>query len=565
MEKIYYGDNSSLLLMFAKTYMKKKYIYLFIIIILTILINLIQTIGISSIISNIINYINKNDTQKTFLNFNYFIGLSILYLFFIFLNKIMQSSFLANFIHNMRIDFFEYILTLNNIEMSTGNLSVVGNLINKISYNTYYAFHEFIDNFISNIIFIFIISIYLLYNDLKIGIIFLIGNITIIFCYLLSLPSLINNKIEYRDCNDSNENYIDDIYQNIEKIITSGTTSEEINKLKKMTNKCNSLISNYDKGLINTYLCIALLTYITICLILWYSINLKFKGKLNNSILITIITLILIYRERINKISESISEFIEYYVKIIFMENKFDSVVKKKITDPNNLLYKNKNKYVPVNLQFKTIKFENINFIYDDNNIVFKNFNNIFNTDKNKIIGITGKSGRGKSSLVKIIMKLYNNYDGNIYIDDINIREIDPTYIRNNITYIHQNGFLLDRLIIDNIMYGCVNKNLCEENLKIIMSYKNIKQIFDNINVYGSNGKLGQSLSGGQRQVINIINGLIKPTKILIIDEPTNALDPNLKKEVIDIIHRFKKYKQSIIIITHDKDVYNIIDEKIDI
>lgn len=564
MEKNYENQNV-ILLTLLEPYIKDKYTYIFALIVLTILINVIQTIGISSIISNIIQFIEKKNIQKTFLNFNYFVGICVLYLVLFLINKKMQSSFLADFVCDIRMGFFEYIITLNNTELFTGNLTVLNNLMNKISNNTYYAFNELIDNFISNIIFILIIFIYISYNNFAIGLIFLLGNLVIICCYLFSLDGLIEGKKIYKSCTEHNEDYVDDIYLNIEKVISSGTTSKEIDFLNKQTKKCNRLINNYDNDLITINLCITIFTYITICSILWYSIKLNFKNKINNNILITIITLILIYRERVYKISDAIGEFLEFYVKTVFMENRINFLVNNAFNDPNKILYVNKNKYIPVNLNFNTIQFKNVTFGYNDKPAVLKNFNEIFNTDNNKIIGITGKSGQGKSSLVKMIMKLYNNYEGDIFIDNTNIKDIDPTYIRNNITYIPQNGILLDRLIIDNIMYGCANKNLCEENLNIIMSYNNISEIFKKIDIYGESGKLGQSLSGGQRQVINIINGLIKPTKILIIDEPTNALDPNLKKEVLDIIHQFKKYKQSIIIITHDKDVYKIMDENVQI
>jgi ABC-type lipoprotein export system ATPase subunit len=63
---------------------------------------------------------------------------------------------------------------------------------------------------------------------------------------------------------------------------------------------------------------------------------------------------------------------------------------------------------------------------------------------------------------------------------------------------------------------------------------------------------------------VNIISGLINPCKILILDEPTNALDGEIKKELLNLIYDFKKYKQCIIIITHDRDVYPLFTEKIE-
>ena len=91
------------------------------------------------------------------------------------------------------------------------------------------------------------------------------------------------------------------------------------------------------------------------------------------------------------------------------------------------------------------------------------------------------------------------------------------------------------------------------------------KELLNNIKLNETVGLGGEKLSGGQRQIINIINGLIMPSKITILDEPTNALDIELKRDVIGLIKYFKKYKKCIIIITHDKDLYEIFDEEIKI
>jgi ABC-type bacteriocin/lantibiotic exporter with double-glycine peptidase domain len=86
------------------------------------------------------------------------------------------------------------------------------------------------------------------------------------------------------------------------------------------------------------------------------------------------------------------------------------------------------------------------------------------------------------------------------------------------------------------------------------------------VDIYNSNaGSLGENLSGGQRQVVNIISGLISTSKILILDEPTNALDIDLKDEIIQLITEFRKYKKCIIIISHDKDTFRLFDETLNL
>ena len=96
------------------------------------------------------------------------------------------------------------------------------------------------------------------------------------------------------------------------------------------------------------------------------------------------------------------------------------------------------------------------------------------------------------------------------------------------------------------------------------MTYPKIAALYQNMDINKKRaGQLGENLSGGQRQVVNMISGFINPSKILILDEPTNALDPELKTEVIQLIKDFKQYKKTIFIVTHDKDVFEIFDDEI--
>ena len=223
-------------------------------------------------------------------------------------------------------------------------------------------------------------------------------------------------------------------------------------------------------------------------------------------------------------------------------------------------------KYKKIELEFNTITFSNVTFKYDKRDqTIFKNISKEIYLD-DKIIGITGLSGNGKSTFVKLLMRLHDCTDGTIYIDNKDIKTIDPFYIRQNMTYVNQNSRLFDRKIIDNILYGCKDISVCNENLREILAYSKIKELYRNVDISTSDaGALGENLSGGQRQIVNIISGLINPTKILILDEPTNALDPELKRELLLILKNFRKYKKCIIIITHDRDVYQLFDETLEI
>jgi ABC-type multidrug transport system fused ATPase/permease subunit len=149
-------------------------------------------------------------------------------------------------------------------------------------------------------------------------------------------------------------------------------------------------------------------------------------------------------------------------------------------------------------------------------------------------------------------------------IDNVDINNIDVDYIRKNITYVNQTSKLFDKKILDNILYGCIDYDACNGHLEEILKYPKIKELYRHVSFTNSQtGSLGENLSGGQRQVVNLIGGLVNPSKLLILYEPTNALDPALKKEIIGLILDFKKYKKCIIIITHDKDVFPLFNENI--
>jgi ABC-type lipoprotein export system ATPase subunit len=83
-----------------------------------------------------------------------------------------------------------------------------------------------------------------------------------------------------------------------------------------------------------------------------------------------------------------------------------------------------------------------------------------------------------------------------------------------------------------------------------------MRELFKNIDIDNKkSGNLGENLSGGQRQVVNIIGGLINPSKVLILDEPTNALDHALKWEVMRLIKEYSSTKNAILIISHDQEI----------
>jgi ABC-type bacteriocin/lantibiotic exporter with double-glycine peptidase domain len=366
-------------------------------------------------------------------------------------------------------------------------------------------------------------------------------------------PKVMEKNETYETSVVDNEAHLLELLNNLDKIVYRGQTTNEIEIFDDITEK--TIEKSYDfYSYMNEQITIMnWMVYIFIFIFFYYNTNKLIKKEINVIFYITFVTIIILYRDKMKLMFNQLTDFVEFTGRAKGVLDNFEDI---KLLEET--VYQNRN------LKFDKIKFENVSFKYKTKDIkTIQNFNFELNT-QNKIIGITGQSGRGKTTIVKLLLKMYNDYEGNIYIDNVNLRDIEPEYIRKNIIYVNQHFKLFDRLIIDNMMYGCSHDKVCDDNLKNIMKkYSKINDLFKNNDIYTTGvGPLGEKMSGGQKVIISIIAGLISPSTGLILDEPTVGLDGDLKTDVLNLIKEYKKNKKFIIIITHDKDVYRILDEK---
>jgi ATP-binding cassette subfamily B protein len=539
----------------------EEYVNTFLMIITSFIINIIQTNGISYLTAKIIDFIHKNKKILVYDFFKYFVFISIAYILLYNYYKYFQNKLLTKLRQWMRHQLVKAMLIVNNENFSEINFTKLNSPINRISSVCFMVFNDAITYLLPNITFLIIISSYFLLKNTIFGVSFIIGNILLlIYLYLNWENMLVYNEDYEKHVNDT-ESYLQEILNNIDKIIYRGQTLNEIEVFSDKTN--NSINKAFDFYSITSFhgTVMNCIVFIIIFLSIGYLIYLYFEKQIDFTIFVAFFTIILLYRDKMITIIQQIPDFIEFL-------GRSDSVLVhfKNMEKSYDILKQNEKQYKKVNLEFTKIYFENVSFGYHSSDkLLFENLNLSLDID-NKIIGMVGLSGRGKSTFMKLVLKLYKPKNGNIYIDGQNIDNIDPDYIRNNITYVNQNSKLFDKKIIDNMLYGCLDVDKCNEYLKQIMQYKKINELYKNVDIYNQrSGALGENLSGGQRQIINIIGGLINPSKVLILDEPTNALDPELKRELLELIREFKKYKKSIIIITHDRDVHNLFDEVIKI
>ena len=163
-------------------------------------------------------------------------------------------------------------------------------------------------------------------------------------------------------------------------------------------------------------------------------------------------------------------------------------------------------------------------------------------------LGIVGRTGSSKTTLVELLLRLYNVEDGKIFINNEDINRIPLNTLRENIGFVSQDSFLFSNIISENI-------NLAFEELdmdKIIQSTKDA-DIYDNIMDFPMGfetivGERGVTLSGGQKQRTSIARALIKNPDILILDDCLSAVDAKTEVKILENLKRIMKEKTSIII-----------------
>lgn len=233
---------------------------------------------------------------------------------------------------------------------------------------------------------------------------------------------------------------------------------------------------------------------------------------------------------------------------IIDCENMFGLIEKrnesKKVKYQNYILKPN----------YKII-FDKVSFGYNDN--LFNNLS--FGIQENTSNAIIGTSGSGKSSIFKLLYKLYEPSNGNIYINNMNIKNLTNEYIQENLSIIPQNNILFNESIKYNILYSLFYKYNYNKIIDILNNeeFNNdikkllIKMKLQKFNIDNNIGENGSKLSGGEKQRICIARSIITNKDIILADEPFSALDKITEKKIVKELFK----NRTLLTITHNPNL----------
>lgn len=194
------------------------------------------------------------------------------------------------------------------------------------------------------------------------------------------------------------------------------------------------------------------------------------------------------------------------------------------------------------------IEFKNFNFAYpdDENTLILKDVN--IKIKAGETIGIVGKIGSGKSTLVNMLFRLYNVEDNTLFIDGYDIMHLPIRMVRDTIGYCPQDNFLFSDSIRNNIAFSNPDMSLeeVEKAAEFADVRSNIEEFKDKYETLI--GEKGVSLSGGQKQRISIARAIVKDPKILVLDDSVSAVDVKTEETILHNIQKNRKGKTTILI-----------------
>jgi len=275
-----------------------------------------------------------------------------------------------------------------------------------------------------------------------------------------------------------------------------------------------------------------------IAIVMWYGNHLIINNQISSGSFLSFVTSLLLLYKPIKTLGRTLASMQTNFVAMNRIFNILD--IEPKIQNSENA--------VELNGIKNSISFENVWFEYEPGVPVLKNAN--FEVKAGELIALVGNSGGGKTTIANLIPRFYDITQGSIKIDGIDIKNIDLTSLRNNISIVFQDNFLFSGTIKENILLGKFDATDEEINkiLKDVYLDELINSLPDGINT--EIGERGIRLSGGQKQRIAIARALIKDAPIVILDEATSALDNKSEAIVQKALDKLMENK-TVLVIAH--------------
>lgn len=198
------------------------------------------------------------------------------------------------------------------------------------------------------------------------------------------------------------------------------------------------------------------------------------------------------------------------------------------------------------------IEFKNVSKVYTNGTSALKNIN--LHIKKGEFVFIVGSSGSGKSTFLKLIMHEELPSEGTIYLDGIDITQItkkEVPYIRRKMGIVFQDFRLIDKMtVFDNVAFAMRVTGASERDVK-----KRVPYILNLVELQDKASCRPAELSGGEQQRVSLARALVNNPSIIVADEPTGNIDPEMSYEIVELLTEINKRGTTILMVTHEHDL----------
>jgi ABC-type bacteriocin/lantibiotic exporter with double-glycine peptidase domain len=501
----------------------------------------LEILGISYFTSKILNGLNKESNEFLVKNTLYLV---LTYIFvdsaFAYADKLNNDKVpeLEGWVRNKLITLQFEKNKKNFEEIKSGEF--IQNLI-KVSNTSGNLFTHLNYNILPFILLSIIVTSRLYLISGKISGVFLLFMILYVVFFTIMIKN--NSEISYNRSSKSSEyyNHIDDLLLNSKTVITSGNLENELKNLDKNSNEFNKVQTTEYDLLTNLKYGVSIINILLFGSVVYIIINSKKNNTLGADDIISLITIFILLLSRLKYLSRRLCETIALNGSL----KEANEIITNLKSDTIN------NGHISNFITNGNITIDNLYFSYDNKTNLLNNIN--IKVQKGSPLLITGQSGVGKSTLIKLLLglKIYNK--GSVKYDSVELKDIDIDYLRENISYLPQNPNLFNRTILENIGYST---ELSNEQVLNIIKKEPLYDIIKSIDVNKKVGTMGTQISGGQKQVVVLFRELLSNKPIIFMDEPTSSIDKNYLVHSINLIKRMAQQK-TVIIITHQVELKN--------
>lgn len=524
-------------IMFAYKYLKQNKFIWCTGIIITIVATIIR-IKYSWLMKNLIDeaLINKNYSLLV----KYSIIFPLLVIIYSVLNYFKEYCF--NYVSQksiiqLRKDLFSHILGLPyNFFLENKDGDIISRIVSDTE-NTQEAFSDYIISLITNIIIIISVVCWLLYINWKLAL--LMFGIVPFFILIIKLfwEKIATKSKEVAEDRARVNSYLQETIQSIELVKLTGTTEIVLSKLTELCSAwAKNIINLRMKNVVVNNIWDSLLTpyqgFIFFVSGIWY---INYGSPSIGTILAFMNFIDLLLPATLTLINDITS-----MAKGIVSINRLDEYFREKIETSGN-------RKMSV-LKTIDIEFKNVYFSHNDTRFSIKNLS--YKIDHGQFVSILGSSGSGKSTFLKLLVRLYDIQSGHILINGVDIKEYDLYDLRKSIGFVQQDIYIINGTFKENLLYA--NPRATIENIQDVITAVGLNNLIATLPLGLDTiiGERGSTLSGGEKQRLSIARALLKESKIIIMDEPTSAMDLKTERKIFeDLKHRFKN--MTVIVIDH--------------